>query len=326
MKLWRVKGAAFYAEYNLRLLLYLLGQGLKGKRPEVVVANDLDTLLACWLGARLLGARLVYDSHEIFTEVPELIHRPQVQAVWRWLEQRLVPRVDVMYTVNPSLASHYHDLYQIPVASVRNVPFFRRPEPRSLPPEGQPITLLYQGAINIGRGLELMVQALHHLPKNYILWIIGRGDIEADLAALIAREGLAQRTEMLGFIPLERLSAITREATLGLSLEEDLGANYHFASPNKVFDYLQSGIPSLVSDLPEMAGLARQYGCSAVLPNDQRTPQGLAAAIQAICQSPEGYAEMSRNCCMAAPELCWEREQGRMIAEIYSMSLSNTLG
>ncbi len=88
-KLAKEKGAGFYALFNLRLFFFLLT-----KRASLLVSNDLDTLLANYAASKFKpNARLVYDSHEYFTEVPELIHRPRVQKVWEAIESWIFPKL-----------------------------------------------------------------------------------------------------------------------------------------------------------------------------------------------------------------------------------------
>jgi len=311
MRLLFTKGPFFYAEYALRLALLLLF-----RKADALTANDLDTLLPNFIVARIRGLRLYYDTHEYFTEVPELIHRPRVRAVWLALEKMLFPRVAVVYTVNESLAKIYSRLYGLPVAAVRNVPVratqaHTATAAKPAPARGR--ILLYQGALNVGRGVELMIRAMAYLSDEYVLWVIGRGDVEQSLHALVASLGLAQKVTMMGFVPLEALPALTHQATLGFSLEEDLGANYRLASPNKVYDYIQAGVPVLVSDLPEMRLTVETHGVGELLYADERTPEALAARARALCESTDSYTAYVANCHAAAAALCWEQEKERLL-------------
>ncbi len=304
MRLLFRKGKWFYLEYNIRLFLLLL------IRPaEMVNANDLDTLLAGYLATRLKGTELVYDSHEYFTEVPELIHRKWTRNMWLRLERWLFPKLAKVYTVNGSIAAIYQKKYGVPVEVIRNLPFRRKKTKKGPPAEK---ILLYQGALNVGRGLELMIDAMHHLP-TYRLWIIGKGDIDAQLRKRVKQAQLIDRVTFLGFVPMEQLYEITVQATLGLSLEEDLGESYRYSSPNKVHDYIQAGVPVLVSDLPEMRRLIKTHEVGEILPVGERSSAELATRIQAMLASPERYSLWQKNCREAAKVLNWEAEQENLL-------------
>lgn len=306
MRLLFRKGKLFYLEYNLRLFLHLLFA-----RPDVINANDLDTLLAGYWAARCTGAELIYDSHEYFTEVPELIHRPMTRRVWLVLEKWLFPRLKKAHTVNASIARMYQQRYGVDVQVIRNLPLRKDfPDP---PESGSPI-LLYQGALNVGRGLELLIDSMAHLP-DFHLWIVGRGDVEAQLRARVQQKNLIERVAFLGFIPMDELAPITAQATLGLSIEEDLGASYHFASPNKVCDYIQAGVPVLVADLPEMRALVTSYEVGEVLAPHDRQPEALAHRIREIVAAQD-FPRYRENCRKAAAELTWEREKETLL-QIY---------
>jgi glycosyltransferase involved in cell wall biosynthesis len=310
MKLWFRRGKWMYLEYNLRLLFFLLRQPV-----DLLTANDLDTLLANYLASRWKRIPLVYDSHEYFTEVPELIHRPRTRAIWLRLERWLFPKLQHVYTVNESLARMYSATYQVPVQVIRNVPLAKS-APQLANKEN---ILLYQGALNLGRGIELMIRAMRHLP-DFQLWIVGRGDVETELQELCATEGLQERVRFHGFVPWEKLAELTVQARLGFSLEEDLGANYRYASPNKIYDYVQAAVPVLVSDLPEMQMLVAQYQLGGVLPVAERNPEALARRVKALLTDETHYQILVANCRKAAGELIWEIERARLL-EIYQSAL-----
>lgn len=298
-------GKIFYLLFNLRLFFWLLGQ-----QVDIITSNDLDTLLACFLASKLKRRRLIYDSHELFTEVPELIDRPASRKVWLALEQWLLPKLTTAYTVNHSLARIFSEKYNVPFATIRNVPFRKEGAPKLT---GEKI-ILYQGALNLGRGIDLMIDAMKHLP-DYQLWIVGRGDVETDLRAQ-AESFPEGQIVFHGFIPMEKLAELTTRAGVGLSLEEDMGANYHFASPNKVYDYLQARIPVIVADLPEMRAVVEEFGCGLILETEERTASSLATKITRLFEEPGLWASFSKAADMAAENLIWEHEQ-QLLLDLY---------
>ncbi|MCB9232282.1 MAG: glycosyltransferase [Bacteroidia bacterium] len=309
------RGKFFYLEYNIRLFLYLLGQ-----KFHYLHANDLDTLLANFLASRLKGKPLVYDSHEYFTEVPELQGRKLTRSIWLTLERWIFPRLKQAFTVNDSLAGIFSEKYNVPVRVMRNLPLLREfPQTRSAPGE----ILIYQGALNLSRGIELMIRSMKYLPEN-VLWIAGNGDVKENLVQLVKEEGLKERVQFLGFVLPEKLKEITLSASLGFSLEEDAGENYHFALPNKLFDYIQAGVPVLVSDLPEMRSLVQSYKVGEVLGKEERTPEKLAEKVREMLQNEEKWLSFQENCLNAAKELCWEKEKD-VLASFYDFVPKSSL-
>ena len=298
-------GKMFYIAYAFRMFWWLLFQ-----KVDVLLANDMDTLLPNFLVAKLRGKKLVYDSHEYWTEVPELIDRRLTRAVWLWLERRIFPRVDAAYTVNESIARIYHQKYRLPVAVVRNLPF-ARPFPKDLPRKEN--LLIYQGALNIGRGIELMIEAMRYLP-GYRLVIAGSGSIEGPLQGLATARPYRDQIQFTGFVPADALRELTLQAKLGMSLEADRGESYRLALPNKLFDYIQAGVPVLVSDLPEMAAVVLEYKVGEMLKIQDRQPELLAARIRSICENVDNYVEYSASCQQAAKVLTWENERERLVA------------
>ncbi len=298
-------GKLFYLLFNLRLFFWLLGQQL-----DIITSNDLDTLLACFMASKLRRKRLIYDSHELFTEVPELIDRPASRKVWLALERWLVPKLTAAYTVNNSLARIFSEKYNVPFTTIRNVPFGKEGAPKS---KAEKI-ILYQGALNLGRGIDLMIDAMKHLP-DYRLWIVGRGDVEAELQQQ-AEPFPEGQIVFHGFIPMEKLAELTARASLGLSLEEDMGANYHYASPNKVYDYLQARIPVIVADLPEMKAVVEEFNCGLILKAEERTAEELATKINFIFEEPGLWESFSQAAHVAAENLIWENEQ-QLLLDLY---------
>lgn len=302
-KLWFNKTFLFYANYNLRLFFYLL------KVPvDIIVANDLDTLLACWLASKLRKKNLIYDSHELFTEVPELIHRPLVRKFWHVTERLLVPTIKYGYTVSKPIQEHYKQKYGVEFELIRNVGMFQFDNQfKPLPKE--PV-IIYQGAVNVGRGIELVLQTLKHL-EEVKFWVLGNGDKLEELKQMAKALGVESKVKFFGRVKLEALQKYTAKAHIGISLEEDIGLNYRYALPNKIFDYVQARIPVIVSSLPEMKNLVDKSGIGVVL--TERRPEFLANEILKLCNNSKLQEDIKQNLELAARDLCWQREEEKVI-------------
>lgn len=298
------KGSAFYFFYNFRLFLFLFKSDI-----DIFVANDLDTLPANFLASLLKRKPLIYDSHEYFTEVPELIGRPLVKGIWQIIEKYFVPRVDAAYTVCESIAEIYNELYNKNFRVIRNLPYRitkTEGEKKSEEHENGKKFIIYQGALNLGRGIESAIRAMLYV-DNAELWLVGEGDYSEKLRDLVVELKLIDKVKFLGRIPFEKLPAITQKASLGISLEEDMGLNYRYALPNKLFDYIQAGIPVLVSNLPEMSRIVKKYDIGLVAESHQRLE--LARLIKLALFNEDKKKVWKQNLEIAAEELCWENEE-----------------
>ena len=296
------KGPLLYISYNLRLFFKLLF----ARKADLLISNDLDTLLASYLAGRIRRIPLIYDSHELFTQVPELIRRKGVQSVWLCLERILVPRVRYAVTVNDSIATIYRRLYGTPFRVVRNMPEKGLGQSSETNPRGSGggQIIIYQGALNVGRGIELVIDAMQHLEEARFV-IAGSGDIEEDLKRRVEARGVSERVEFAGRLLPGDLLKLTLQADIGISLEEDLGLNYRYALPNKLFDYIQCHVPVLCSSLPEMAKIVESYGVG--VSTAERDPEKLAGIIKYMLKEAAG-STWKEGLHKAAEELCWEEE------------------
>jgi glycosyltransferase involved in cell wall biosynthesis len=310
------KGPLFYAEYNVRLFFRLLVM-----KADVLVSNDLDTLPAVYLASRIKNTVLVYDSHEYFTEVPELKNRRFVRRVWEKIESRMLPHIKFSSTVSPPIAEAYRLKYNIHMEVIRNLPFRKPIEVKpefNLRKQSEKI-IIYQGALNMGRGLEMAIKAMQ-FTENTQLVIAGQGDVEKELKDLTRSLELTDKVTFVGRISPDKLFDYTVQADLGISLEEDLGLNYRFALPNKVFDYIQAGVPVLVSDLPEVKSLVLQFDVGSI--NNAKTPAELGALFNEILSDEVQIQAWKLRLKKAAAELCWENEEQKLL-NLYNAAISD---
>lgn len=314
MKLLFERGVLFYSFFQMRLFFYLLF-----RKHDVLVSNDLDTLMPNYLVSKLKGIPLVYDSHEIFTEVPELVGQNFKQGVWRRVEKWIFPKLKNVFTVNQSISDWFYDKYKVRPLVVRNMPrkaitpvvAVSRDELNL--PTNKRIVLLQGAGINVDRGSEELVQAMKFLP-DVLLLIVGSGDVIPKLREMVTQERLEDRITFTGKVPHEILEQYTSLADLGITLDKPTNINYRLSLPNKIFDYIRAGVPVLCSDLPEVGRIVRDYKVGVVA--DSFEPKQLAETISNALNSPE-YSKWKANTSKAADELCWETDEAQLI-KVYS--------
>lgn len=301
------KGPLFYASLNLRLFFYLLFSKL-----DLLVANDLDTLLANYLISKIKGKTLVYDTHELFEELPELVNRKRVRNIWMKIERNILPKLVFTYTVNQSIADIYREKYKVEMDVVRNVHY--RSEAKgnvSLPEDCKDKNiLLYAGVLNMGRGVDLVIRSLLYLDK-WVFIILGYGYEMEKLKNLVKERNLEERVIFIGRVKSEDLIEYASLAHIGVSLEENKGMSYYYSLPNKIFTYIQAGTPVLGREFPEVIKIVKEYniGCT-TLCND---PEELAGMIRDMMMDRKRYETWKRNLKKAAEELCWEKESEKLI-------------
>lgn len=307
------KGALFYAWFNFRLFWFLLFHS-----SSILVANDLDTLLPNYLVSKLKRKKLVYDSHEYFTEVPELISRPKVKAVWERIERFIFPKLKNVSTVNQSIAQKYTEKYGVPLKVVRNVSPLWKPDivqsKKELGiPEGKHILIMQGAGLNVDRGVEEAIRMMPFL-ENTILIIVGHGDIISDMKKLVEEEKWQDLVLFFGKRPYQELLQFTQQADLGLSFDQPTNPNYLFSLPNKIFDYIHTSTPIVCSNLVEVSKLVKGYEVGEIVTDFE--PQQLAKQIQHILDNPKLIETWKTNCKIAASKENWEFEV-RQLNEFY---------
>jgi len=305
-KLWFRKGPQFYAEFNIRLFLYLMTA-----KVDLIFANDLDTLPAAFMAAALRGKRIIYDTHEYFTETPELVNRKLTQSIWKKLEDYFFPRLTDILTVNSSIAKLYGDKYHKTIAVSRNIPpTFATERLKSRTelelPENKRILILQGTGINVERGAEEAVLAMQYL-DNAVLLVVGSGDVFPTLHKIIKENNLLEKVIFKPKMPFAQLRQYTMNSDLGLAIDKDTNLNYHFSLPNKLFDYIHSGIPTLSSGLIELKQIIDQYDIGYYIQNHD--PKHIASVITGIFSDENRYNIVKQNTVKAKEELCWEKEE-----------------
>ena len=292
------KGKLFYLEYMLRLYLYLLR-----KRFDAYCAIDLDTALPVYFISRQKQKPFIYDAHEYFPEVVEVADRKLVKAIWTAVEGFIIRRTTHAYTVTATIAAVFKKKYHTDFEVIRNMPLL-------LPykePAKVPRTILYQGAVNAGRGLEPLLEAMVGIDAKLI--ICGDGDIFGQLVKMAQELGVAHKVEFKGKVLPQELLDITRTASIGIMLLENKGLSYYYSLANKFFDYIHACVPQLVVDFPEYKQLNDRYKVALVSSLDVKE---LQEKLNLLLSDKALYQELEQNCRIAREELNWQQEEQKL--------------
>lgn len=293
------KGKFFYLEYNLRLFFFLLFQ-----KADILCAIDLDTILPNLWVSKIKNSHLVYDAHEYFTEVPELLDRKFTKKIWENIEAYALKHVKNAYTVGPEIARLFQEKYGLKFEVIMNAPRIKT----IYKLEREYGVLLYQGALNKGRGIENYIDMMTDLDAH--LWIIGEGDLSKELRERAEQLNLNHKITFWGFVDPVELPNFTRKAYIGLNVSENLGLSYYYSLNNKCFDHIHALLPTVTNPFPEYMAINNRWE-TMVFANANSTE--IKNAVQRLLQNPVYYYKLAANCEEARAVLCWENEERKLL-------------
>ncbi|MCX7728785.1 MAG: glycosyltransferase [Bacteroidia bacterium] len=309
------KNVLMYAFFNILLFIKVLKIIVCNRKKDVLLyANDLDTLLPNFIISKIFQLPLVYDTHEIFTEVPELQNKTIKKKIWETLEKCIVPKLNFVITVNKSIAEWYRKKYPTSFYVVRNISDqiksqkIKTKKELNLP-EHKKIIILQGTGINIHRGAEELVQSMQYLSSEYLLLIIGGGDVIQTLKEMTNSLKITEKIIFKDRLPAEELYHYTCHAHLGISIDKPNNLNYLYSLPNKIFSYIHAHIPILASRLPEIEQIINQYQIGTFIDNHE--PKHIAIKIEEALNHPE-YNLWKANTYKAESELNWETEKHKL--------------
>jgi glycosyltransferase involved in cell wall biosynthesis len=247
----------------------------------------------------------VYDAHELFTEIEEVVSRPRLQKLWLWIERHTVPHFKWGYTIGDCYAAEFKRRYGVDYAIVRNATVLRPLLPMPL----ENGYILYQGAVNRGRCFEELIPAMQQVTGK--LLVCGEGNFMTEARALVTHYGLEQKIEFRGYVPPAELRAITRGAAVGITLFWAKSLSNEYSLANRFFDYLHAGVPQIAGAYPEYKAINDQYEVALLLP--QITVQTIADGLNKLLTDTEYTKNMHLNALAAREVYNWQQEEIRLL-------------
>ena len=295
------KGKLFYAEYNLRLFFFLLF-----RKMDVICAIDLDTILPCYFISVIKKTKRVYDAHELFCEMKEIVTRPAIYSLWKRIEKYTVPKFPLGYTVNRPIAAEFKKMYGVNYQVIRNIALLRPQEKI----ERSEKFILYQGAVNEGRSFETLIPAMKTVACKLV--ICGDGNFMESARQLVEAHQLEDKVIFKGKIAPAALREITRQAYIGITLFENKGLSNYYSLANRFFDYLHAAVPQLCVNYPVYREINKELPI-AVLVEDLGA-KNLSDQLNNLLLNKVLYNELQQNCLQARQKYNWQIEEKILIA------------
>ncbi|WJN59948.1 glycosyl transferase, group 1 family protein [Pseudomonas sp. SO81] len=292
-------------------------------RADVVHSHDVNTLPTAWLAARLSGARLVYDAHEISTSREGYTSFRKLVAI---VEKLLMPRADGTITTTEARAKFFARAYGISRPLVlQNRPREQLPQFSSRIREELGLSepwpiVLYQGGVQQGRGLERLARIAEQVPGAYFVFV-GGGRLAGSLRNIAQELQVEDRVRFIPTVALADLPSYTASADIGVQPIENTCLNHYTTDSNKLFEYVQAGLPVIASDLPEIRRIVRQHDLGLLV--REGDSEALADALRRMVGDAQLRAHHASCARAAAPALSWEVQE-HLLVELYRRILGQS--
>ncbi|MCR1951283.1 glycosyltransferase [Clostridium sp. DSM 100503] len=305
---------------KVHIFLNMIIEGVKFD-ADIYHSNDLNTLPQGIICSKILKRRyLVYDSHEVQSS------RTGYGKQIYYLEKILIKFIDKMIMTTRTRAEYVKELYNIELpAVIHNYPFYTKDDSIENKcdlytmldiPKDKPI-LLYQGGIQVGRGLDKIVESIDKF-NDGITVFIGDGKLKSEIMKMVEERNLNEKVRFLNKVPVDELKYYTANAYLGFQVLNNVCFNHYSACSNKLFEYMMSKVPIIACDFPEIKRIVKEEQIGIVI--DSHNPNEIAEAVNTLLENKELHAMFKENCVEAREKYNWNNEKEKFV-KIYDSLL-----
>lgn len=307
-----IKGVrAFLIKTHIFLSMTI--EGIKFN-ADVYHSNDLNTLPQGIICSKILRRRyLVYDSHEVQSS------RTGYGKPAYYIEKLLIKFIDKMIMTNRTRAEYVKELYNIDLPEiVHNYPFYTKDDSIENKydiytmldiPRDKPI-LLYQGGIQVGRGLDKIVEAIDKF-NDGITVFIGDGRLKPEIMKMVEERNLNEKVRFLDKVPVDELKYYTANAYLGFQVLNNVCFNHYSACSNKLFEYMMSKVPVVACNFPEIKRVVQKEQIGIVV--NSHDPNEIANAVNTMLEDKALHSKFKENCVPAREKYNWDKEKDNFV-------------
>ena len=301
-----------YLEFLIKSLLIT-----KKIKPDICHGHDPDGLLIGYFVKFFLRSKLIYDSHELWSDSIHLKGDKQIlYKIGRKIEKILIKYAEVVIAVNKSILDVIKKENNIKcTAVVRNIPHAIECVTQFTKKElGFPdceSNIIYVGNIERGRGIEVMIKSMERVHNNIGLVLMGKDSaFKIEMEKLSKSKKLESRIRFIDSVHPNQILSVCKLADVGIAPIENLCKSYYLSLPNKIFEYIHAELPVLVSDFPEMKNIVENYSVGEVFNVDE--PSSIIEVINNYFDNPDQIIKYEQNCLQASKELNWDNEEKQL--------------
>lgn len=315
----RIKlGRNFPLSVNMILFWIKLFFRLMEEKCDMIYSHDIFPLFPVYLASKLKGVPYIYDAHEFWHGNSQVEHRPLMKKIWTTYERIFIKAAARVITVSEPIARELENIYGLKKVGVftnlplkKIIPEDRRLIHRKLKLDEKVRIVLYQGGFLFNNGLDRVISAFKNVDKRAVLILIGSGSERGKLQEQVVQLELAERVFFMGPFPHEDLISYTVCADIGLCLIKNSGKSYYYSAPNKMFEFIQAGVPQIASDFPEMS---KYVSCLNTGVNiDPENDDAISKTINDLINDKDKYDLYKNGCTAARDGLVWENIETELL-------------
>ena len=301
-----------YLEFLIRSLFII-----KKIKPDICHGHDPDGLLIGYFAKYFLKSKLIYDSHELWSDSIHLKGEKKIlYKIGRKIEKIIIKRAEVVIAVNQSIAEIISKENNVKsTVVIRNIPnkiqFVTQYTREGLGFPDRDFNIIYIGNIKRGRGIEIMIKSMERVHKNIGLVLMGNDSaFKRDMEELSKTKKLESRIRFIESVPPNQILSVCKLADVGIAPIQNLCKSYYLSLPNKIFEYIHAELPVLVSDFPEMKRIIDNYSVGEVFNVEE--PSSIVGVINNYFDNPEKIISYKQNCLKASKVLNWDNEEKQL--------------
>jgi glycosyltransferase involved in cell wall biosynthesis len=285
------------------------------ERPDVCVCHEPDSWLVGLLSKRRHGTRLIVDLREVYTDrataFPRFVRGLAARGTDRAI-RFLAGRSDGIIHVSQHRADHYRleHAHSVVVHHRCDPTLFAGIAPKRPPGLEARVVIIHAGPLRATYAALEILTALASLGKavpELVLLVVGGSPDTEPLGSLVNRLQRAGRLVVLPYVPREEVAALIRGADVGLSLVLPVDVTHRLASPTKLFEYMQAGLPVIGSDVPEIHDVLTQFQCGLLV--DATKPSEIASALERLTKDGSLRKTLAESARTAATHFGWDAER-----------------